>query len=152
TATAKHRLAPQPVDGTEAGLGACLHQHDDAKLRDRKLEYLVGLDAAAEVAARFRQDGKARARYARLALRAAPCPFAQGVAIGVARILAPDRVMVTLRVAARGVVADQLYDAAACIPAAARRLPGGGPRILRGRLPFLRAGPPTKHHGRQRGV
>lgn len=34
------------------------------------------------------------------------------MARGVARIIAPDRVMVTLRVAFRGVVANQRYDAA----------------------------------------
>jgi hypothetical protein len=47
------------------------------------------------------------------------------IAIGVARILAPDRVVVTLCVASRGVVAEQLDDAPACVPAAVRGFPPG---------------------------
>ena len=60
--------------------------------------------------------------------------------------------MVTLRVASRGVVADQLDHAPACVPAAARGFPLSGPGILRGRLPFLAARPATKYHGGQGGV
>ncbi|WP_368077306.1 phage head-tail connector protein [Sphingomonas faeni] len=68
-----------------ARLGPCLHQHDDAQLRSRKLEHFVGLDAAAEEAARFGRNGQAGTRDACLAAGARPAPFPQRVAIGVAR-------------------------------------------------------------------
>ena len=81
--------------------------------------------------------GRPAARDALLAALARPRPFAQGVAILVARILAPDGVVITLRVAGGGVRADQLNNPVSGVPAAAGGFPIGRPGILGAGFPIF---------------